>query len=264
MPRFVRALLTGLAFLIFSSFGALLGYVALPLASLGIRDPERRIRRSQDVIHRWTRGYIRALRLMGLIRVDVDAPAAILRTERPSIIISNHPSLLDVMILLSVFSRMVFVVKASWLKSPFIRPLLKRGGHIAAPGSGSDQDPAGGASVFDTMVERLGRGHSVLVFPEGTRSDPGGLGSFRRGGVEAARRAGVPVVATLMRMDPPSLLRGEHWYDVPDRPMQYDIEILRVVEPEEIQSSRALARDLREQYREALGVEAQVPERPSA
>jgi 1-acyl-sn-glycerol-3-phosphate acyltransferase len=75
-------------------------------------------------------------------------------------------------------------------------------------------------------MERLKAGDPVLIFPEGTRSPAGGLGRFKSGAFSIASWAEVPLVPVLIRASPPSLMRGMHWYTVPDASVRFDVSLL--------------------------------------
>ncbi len=56
------------------------------------------------------------------------------------------------------------------------------------------EDRAGQARAFRTMVDVLRSGTSLVVYPEGTRSESGRMSKFKRGAFRAAIAAGVPIV----------------------------------------------------------------------
>ena len=66
------------------------------------------------------------------------------------------------------------------------------------------------------------------MFPEGTRSPPQGLWPFRRGAAHVALRSGVDLELVTIRCDPPALMKGQPWWDVPDRRIEY---LARAEEP---------------------------------
>jgi 1-acyl-sn-glycerol-3-phosphate acyltransferase len=47
---------------------------------------------------------------------------------------------------------------------------------------------------MDRMREEIGKGHSILAFPEGTRTVDGRVGPFRKGVFFIARDLGIPIV----------------------------------------------------------------------
>ena len=101
-------------------------------------------------------------------------------------------------------------------------------GHIEAPGREGAKGLSG-ASVITAGLDRIKRGFPVLIFPEGTRSPPGGVGKMTRGAFEIARRSGVPIIPLLIRANPPTLHRGMKWYSLPKEPSQYSIQQLPTV-----------------------------------
>lgn len=60
-------------------------------------------------------------------------------------------------------------------------------------------DPTKGRVAQEQLLERLHRGISVSLAPEGTRSATGELGPFRTGAFHVARTAGVAVVPIVIR-----------------------------------------------------------------
>jgi 1-acyl-sn-glycerol-3-phosphate acyltransferase len=90
-----------------------------------------------------------------------------------------------------------------------------------------------GQLLVESAVSRLRDNRSLLLFPEGTRSPQGGLGPFQRGAAHIAlksRRELLPVVITC---DPPTLLKGQKWYEVPDRPAHLTLRVENPILPAE-------------------------------
>lgn len=109
----------------------------------------------------------------------------------PCIIISNHQSAWETVGLQSIFYPCVFVLKEELLKIPFFGWGLKSIEMIAI-----DRDSSKTAlkKVVEQGSDRLRKGISVVIFPEGTRADPGSLLPFQIGGAYLASKCNVPVV----------------------------------------------------------------------
>ena len=88
-------------------------------------------------------------------------------------------------------------------------PLTKahRGEFNITPG------PTLGAHAVRHAVERLRAGHSVVVYPEGTRTPAEGLRPFQRGAAHIALRAGCDVVPVCITVTPRALMQGQGWTD---------------------------------------------------
>lgn len=107
------------------------------------------------------------------------------------IYISNHTSMFDIPILIYGLGddiRMIYkqelekipVFGYALKKSPFI-PIVR-------------EDPRKAMKSIETAVHEINSGSSIVIFPEGTRSENGELGDFKRGAFMLASKAERPIV----------------------------------------------------------------------
>jgi len=165
--------------------------------------------------------------------------------EGPCVIIANHPTLIDVTALLSLYPGLCCVAKSELFRNPLVGRVVRTCDYISSQRGG----PMSGASVVLSGLDRLRRGEKVMIFPEGTRSPLQGLHPFQRGAFEMAVRADVPVVCFWIRCTPRTL----H----PDLPLlssrwgasTYTVDQLPVAEPSSwCGDAKAMARDVQAQY----------------
>ena len=123
------------------------------------------------------------------------------------IVVANHASYLDAMILTAVLPpRFTYVAKQELLKKSLAAIPLRRLGSAFV----ERFDSARGVEDTQALEERVRAGESVVFFPEGTfRSQPGLL-PFRLGAFMLAVRTGRPVLPVTLTGTRP-LLRGEEW-----------------------------------------------------
>jgi 1-acyl-sn-glycerol-3-phosphate acyltransferase len=109
--------------------------------------------------------------------------------KRSYVFVSNHSSFYDIPVIYwHVPFDMRIIAKASLGAFPFIGWHLRRAGHVLV------QRDNPGASAFAQVKTLMAGGHSLIVFPEGTRSADGNVGRFRSGIFQLAIEAGLPVV----------------------------------------------------------------------
>ena len=108
-----------------------------------------------------------------------------------SVIICNHLSYLDALLLIAIFEKHKTIIKGLFFKIPLFGHILKAAGHIP-----STKDPAL-APLMIGHVEKMGaylsRGGNFFVFPEGTRSRDGAIGRFNKGAFTIAKRCQAPI-----------------------------------------------------------------------
>jgi 1-acyl-sn-glycerol-3-phosphate acyltransferase len=114
-----------------------------------------------------------------------------LDTHGPQVLASNHQSLIDILALAAVLPvPFRFVAKAELFSVPFLGWHMRRAGYIGLQRG----QPRTAARVLLEAARTIRSGVNTVIFPEGTRSEDGSLGSFKGGGFLLAIRAGVPVI----------------------------------------------------------------------
>jgi 1-acyl-sn-glycerol-3-phosphate acyltransferase len=221
LQRLWRIGATGSAFALFGIAALALAAFAFPLLRVLPGAPHERKRRAQRLIHRSFRAFLAYMQLVGLSEIRVRGLER-LREAEPQLVVANHPSLLDVVILVSLMPQLDCVVKREAWSNPFMRGVVAAAGYIP-----NDS----GEALVDRCVECIEQRNSLLIFPEGTRSPEGGLGCFQRGAAHTALRSGRPLLPVVIRCDPPTLMRGQKWYDVPPRRMQFSLEVGEPIAP---------------------------------
>ena len=132
---------------------------------------------------------------------------AYLPISTPCVIVSNHASILDILLALSLFKPFKFTSKIENFNVPMIGWLLKINGYV-----GFDRRDKLSIRAMMRRCEQLLRdGESVFFFAEGTRTKTGNIGVLKHGAFDLAAKLDLPVVplifsGTFEAMPPQSLL----------------------------------------------------------
>ncbi|HUR28431.1 MAG TPA: lysophospholipid acyltransferase family protein [Planctomycetota bacterium] len=246
-----RVLATCFAFCLFNVGGLLAAASAIAACRLLPGTRERKAQRAQRVIQCMFASFIACLVGLGLLthsRKELQR----LRSVPASLVIANHPTLLDVVFLIASMPKVDCVVKEAVWNNVFMRATVRGAGYIP------NRD---GVGLVNGCVERLALGHHVLMFPEGTRSPAGGLRRFQRGAARVALRSRCEILPILIRCEPPTLLKGMPIFRVPPRRPHFSLTIQEPISPvsfleaglETPLATRRLTAKLEQLYEESLG-----------
>lgn len=108
----------------------------------------------------------------------------------PAVLVANHLSLLDVLVLYGLFRPFKWVSKEAVFRVPFVGWNMRLNDYV--PVVRGDRESV--RRMMEHCRAHLSRGAPVLLFPEGTRSRDGRLQPFKDGAFRLASDAGVPVV----------------------------------------------------------------------
>jgi 1-acyl-sn-glycerol-3-phosphate acyltransferase len=117
-----------------------------------------------------------------------------LRDDVAYVVVSNHQSLLDILVLFRLYRHFKWVSKDVVFRLPFIGWNMRLNRYIAIRRG----DPADVVRMLTACGEALESGSSVMIFPEGTRSVDGELRPFRHGAFTLALRHHVPILPIVL------------------------------------------------------------------
>lgn len=121
-------------------------------------------------------------------RIRIEGAEKIDRS-RPWVIVTNHQSMLDIPLMYVLPTTFKWVSKKEVQKMPVFGWVLWMHGDIPV-----ERGSRGSAKqMLERCRQRLSRGTSVIVFPEGTRTKTGEIGRFKDGAFLVAKHAGVGI-----------------------------------------------------------------------
>lgn len=133
------------------------------------------------------------------------------REIRSSVVVCNHRSYLDSILLISMFEKHNTIVKSRLFDIPFFGRMLQWSGYIPSSAEGRF------AEMMIRRIEEMGSfladGGNLIVFPEGTRSRNGSLGQFNKGAFKIARHCRVPINVLFIRNTDRMFRRGSFSFE---------------------------------------------------
>jgi 1-acyl-sn-glycerol-3-phosphate acyltransferase len=205
---------TGLSFVAFGVGGLLLWALAFPLLNLGVREPLRRRRLARKLIQRSFAFHVELMRVLGVLTYEVRGRD---RLQRDGLLVlANHPTLIDVVFLVSLLPNADCVVKSALSRNPFTRGPVRAAGYVC------NDD---GAALVDDCIAAVRRGGNLVIFPEGTRTRRSAPLQLQRGAANIAVRGRLDVTPVRLSCTPMTLGKGEKWYRVPWRRFHFVVDI---------------------------------------
>ncbi len=148
----------------------------------------------RKIIHWWLIYEFSFLsRIMPVWRIDVSGIEKI-QPKTPYVIISNHQSLLDILILFCLKCNYKWISKIENSRVPFLGWYMLMANYIYIDRGNKDSK----AVMMKKCDENLKKGISILLFPEGTRSHDKEIGPFKLGAFQLALLSDKPVLPVVL------------------------------------------------------------------
>lgn len=171
----------------------------------------------------------------GMLRLEAGVLDA-LRDERGLIIVANHPSMLDALMLVARLPRATCIMKASLLRNIFLGAGARLARYV------SNESPL---AMVRQAVDALKQGGQLVMFPEGTRTTQQPLNPFMPGVTLIAKLAKAPIQTVFIDTQSPYLGKGWPLWRLPPLPIVFTVRLGERFAP--ARDADALLRDL-EQY----------------
>lgn len=215
MRRMFRALAAILAFICFDAGSVVL---TILLLCVGWNRPL-----SLSLIRWFWIRFVWLCRALRLLTVDTTMLDVSLRGH---LLVANHPSLIDVVLLVSEIPKTLAVARHSLRKNPFFGFIVAK---LLLP-----DDP----SLLTLAPDLLKKGYNILIFPEGTRSPlTAPLHTFHRGAAQLALRTGAPICPIRIHFSRRILGKEQSPLDMGAECVVCTLETLPVIYPKTIESA---------------------------
>jgi 1-acyl-sn-glycerol-3-phosphate acyltransferase len=205
---------TGLSFVCFGLGALLLGFTLWPVLRLSTTDARRGIARVQRAVSVSMRAFLWLMTSLGVVSYEVRGREKLAR--RGQFVVANHPTLIDVVILVSLMPEVDCIVKQALWRNVFLRWPVYWAGYI------SNET---GEGLIAACASALKEGRSLVVFPEGTRTRPGEPMALQRGAAQIALATPADLTPVTITCEPIMLFKGTPWYRVPVRPGHWVISV---------------------------------------
>jgi len=209
-----RWLATAFSFFIFGVGGILIPLFVVPVLYCLPGDKLLRERRGQKSIHLAFALFVGMMRLLGVLTYRVNN---LERIKKAQLILANHPSLLDVVFLIALVPNANCIIKSALIRNPFMRGPIKAAGYIINDGDADD--------VINKINIAFDRDQAVIVFPEGTRTEPKQPMVLKRGAANIAIRTTADITPVIISCSPTTLTKQDKWYQIPHKRMHFQITI---------------------------------------
>ena len=250
IKKIPRILATGFCFSYFFLGGFFISTCIFPfiyLLPISLKEKQKKVR---GVIRRTFRGFVFLMEFLHLIKVRVHNKEMLMNAKE-GLIVANHPTLIDVVILFSIIPQANCVVKGELFRNKYLKRVVSLAGFI------SNEN---GEKMINQAKESVQDQLPVLIFPEGSRSVPGQPLKFQRGTANIAVRTNAPLLTILITCNPITLTKGAAWYEVPKHCANIDIQVMQWIDSCEMAggcedppaAARRLTKALQHYYEKSL------------
>lgn len=218
LRRFVA---TAIGFLLFGVVGVLFKIVLYPYAKNYPHQDLSTQLQGRKIVGRIWRWFIRYTVFAGILEVSYHGFERLGR--KGQLVLANHPSLLDVVLIFSQESRFNCIVKNDLLQNPVMTSPIKACGFL--PNTESEE-------LLEQSHQIL-QNQALLLFPEGTRTGWDGIVKLHRGAVSIGLRSATVITPLVIKMHPFNFKKGQPWYKIPKGRIHYELIVGEDIDPQQ-------------------------------
>ena len=214
LRRLWRSLLITFLFSIFGAGAIFFNYILFPAISVLVKKENRR-QKFCKTIHKTWKYFTELMKKTGLIKVNFTNPEK-LNNPHGKIIVANHPSFIDIVILIGFLPNTLCIAKKE------IKRNLVMGNIVKSLYLINDED---NAEMLEESSEILNQGYNIIIFPTGTRTTDGEDLKLHKGAAVMALHTGADIIPIHISCDTKFLAKHQKFYDAGDKTPTYTITV---------------------------------------
>ncbi len=213
--RFFRGVVVLLLFALFGIGAIFIGFCIFPVICI-FAPVEKRRKYCCDVIHKAWNFFSNTMQKTGTIRLKLNNPSEfekIINNEGcGKIIVANHPSFIDIVLLIGLFPNTVCMAKKELKKNFFMRNIVKTLYLI------NDED---NDKLVKDAIGIMQEGFNIVIFPTGTRTTEDENLKLHKGAAFLALHSGCDIVPINISCSYKFLAKNQKVYDAGIEPVEY-------------------------------------------
>ena len=220
MIRLLRSILAIFCFTLFGAGAGVISFIIFPFISLTKQEAKQKEAYSEVIRKSWS-FFSWIMSVTGVLKIHT-ADEEKFQSLSGKIVVVNHPTFIDVVILISMIPRSTCLAKKETLSNPLFRNIVKSIYII------NDIDP----DKLKQETERyLKEGFNIIIFPSGTRTKPGEDFKIHKGPAAIALNSGAEILPVKIKTDYPFLQKGQLFCDLGERVINYTVETGEIINP---------------------------------
>lgn len=224
IERIWRHIMTPLCFFMFGIGGLLLSLVWFNCLSLFCFDKAKRTYIARQSISYSFRLFLFVTKAVGVLSYSYHGLEK-LQKDRGTLVLSNHPTLLDYVLVAAVMPQIDCLVKSTLLRNPFLSGVIRTCDYLI-----NNQHEI----LLAECHKRLAQGDNILIFPEGTRTTPGIKPHFQRGAANIALRCECPIRFLYIQNSEIALTKHTKWYHIPKHKLCLSLTVREYMQVDEL------------------------------
>lgn len=215
MIRFLRSFLIIIAFIIFGIGSLSLSFLFLPLGSLFLNKNIKQ-KTFSHLIHKLWHLYTQFIVFIGLIKIVKNNVEPV----RGKIIVSTHPTLIDILILIGIYDNSLCIAKKELLNNIFLKNIIK---NVYIPNNIEPDE------FKQICTNALNENYNIIIFPTGTRTTKDEDFKIHKGAAAVQIASGADILPIKLECDYHFLQKGKPIYDAGDKIVTYTINQLKPI-----------------------------------
>ncbi|WP_241593204.1 lysophospholipid acyltransferase family protein [Rosenbergiella epipactidis] len=217
--RLWRLIMTAFCFALFGIGGLLLSLIWFPLLNIALRQRDKRRYIARRSISYCFKFFMNTMRRLGVLDYRI-VGGDTLASDKKCLVVANHPSLIDYVMLASIMPDTDCIVKSELQRNIFVKGVIRAANYLI-----NDQSSV----LLPTCKKRFKNRETLIIFPEGTRTVYGHPLVLQRGAANIAVRCRVNIRLVHIQCDERMLDKQSSWYHIPARKPTFTITVGQLI-----------------------------------